>query len=217
MELWGDSLLLVMSHMPSYCRSRCNFLTQQQTMPTSQILGSSLPTPHLCLPSTSHKYWAFSKGRWQAHTCMYSLLTTHAYNCTCIHSLLTAGPAPILHDVSLSTVYWWHTLTCTIVTVHVCTQFTDNTYLHDVQVLVDHIQHYHEGVTHLLIEGGGEEGDHVCQSLEEGWSQVAVVSEHHQQRTECTVHKLNVRLGVVCHELRRRGTGECNISISPVV
>ena len=38
---------------------------------------------------------------------------------------------------------------------------------------------YHEGVTHLLIEGGGEEGDHVCEALEEGRGEVAVVPQHH--------------------------------------
>ena len=186
MELWGDSLLLVMSPMPSYCRSRCNFLTQQQTMPTSQILGSSQPPTSLSLVRhTSTGPSPKADGR-HIHVCtvywQHMLTTVHVdvYNCTCMYTVYwQLGRLLYCMIASLSTVYWWHTLACTIVTVHVCTQFTDNTYLHDVQVLVDHIQHYHEGVTHLLIEGGGEEGDHVCQSLEEGWSQVAVVSEHH--------------------------------------
>ena len=60
---------------------------------------------------------------------------------------------------------------------------------------------YHEGVTHLLVEGGGEEGDHVREALEEGGGEVAVVPQHHQQWAEGAVHQLDVRLGVVRHEL----------------
>lgn len=64
-----------------------------------------------------------------------------------------------------------------------------------------------ERVTHLLVEGGGEEGDHVGEALQEGGVQVAVVSQHHQQWPQSAVHKLDVGLGVLCHELQRRKGG----------
>ena len=44
--------------------------------------------------------------------------------------------------------------------------------------------------------------------LEEGRVQVAVVPQHHQQGSEGTVDQLDVRLGVICHELVWRGGEE---------
>ena len=46
----------------------------------------------------------------------------------------------------------------------------------------------HEGITHLLIEGCREEFDHVCQSDEEGWSQVAEVSKRHEKRSKGSMY-----------------------------
>lgn len=67
---------------------------------------------------------------------------------------------------------------------------------------------HHEGVAHLLIEGGGEERDHVREALEQGGVKVAVVTEHHEQRPQGTVHQLNVGLRVVRHELWGGGEEE---------
>ena len=39
------------------------------------------------------------------------------------------------------------------------------------------------------------------EALEEGGGEVAVVPQHHQQWAEGAVHQLDVRLGVVRHEL----------------
>ena len=47
----------------------------------------------------------------------------------------------------------------------------------------------------------------MSEPLEEGGVQVAVVSQHHQQGSEGAVDQLDVRLGVVCHELMEGGGG----------
>ena len=47
---------------------------------------------------------------------------------------------------------------------------------------------YHERVTHLLVEGGWKEFDHVCEPEQEGGGQVTKVSQHHQQRSKGRVN-----------------------------
>ena len=43
---------------------------------------------------------------------------------------------------------------------------------------------YHKRVTHLFVEGGWKEFDHVCEPKQESGGQVTKVSQHHQQRSE---------------------------------
>ena len=59
----------------------------------------------------------------------------------------------------------------------------------------------HERVAHLLVEGSGEELDHVRQADQEGRGQVAVVPQGHEEGPEGGVDQFYVRLTVVRHEL----------------
>ena len=59
----------------------------------------------------------------------------------------------------------------------------------------------HEGVAHLLVEGGGEKFDHVSETREERGTQVTIIPQSHQEGAECTVDQLNVGLTMICHEL----------------
>ena len=62
----------------------------------------------------------------------------------------------------------------------------------------------HQGVAHLLVEGRGEELDHVGEADQEGRGQVAVVAQGHEEGAESRVDQLYVRLTVVSHELGKK-------------
>ena len=47
---------------------------------------------------------------------------------------------------------------------------------------------YNERVAHLLVEGRWKEFDHVRQTEKESSIQVSVVTQHHEERSKCTVY-----------------------------